>query len=80
MAIESTPTPMPESPTKAPTGWLQVSPQWLASFFGLAPTGEVTVVLGLIRVGVTSVVSVPSTIWPGWSDAWTTPTGFRPVA
>ena len=79
MPIDETPRP-DRVKAPLPTGWLQVSPQWLASFFGLAPTGEVTVVLGLIRVGVVHASLQPGQVVEGTLTTLVTPTGFRPVA
>lgn len=71
--------PIESTPETLPSGWLQFDARWLASLFGMQPTGEVRVVLGKIHVGVSHPELQPGQVVEGMLTHTFLPTGFRPV-
>ena len=71
MAIENVvPSPQPN------TGWLEVDPKWIANFWHLDLTGDVTVVLGKIRIGIRSPHIQKGQIVHGFGTMAFVPTGI----
>ena len=58
-------------------GWLEIDPRWVASLFGVQPTGEVKCVLGKVHIGIRAATITKGQVLEGLVAPAFVPMGLK---